>query len=370
MLPPLLFLTIFFSLYFLMHLYLYLRLPKKKSFIPFLLLIAFLSPIFIRLSDHYLSPRLSFVIAFASLSWMGFLLYFVVIDLSLRLFVKRIFISLLLTLLLSFYSFYETLRPETYLIEFPSVKLPEKIESFRILHFSDVHLGPVMGLDKIEWIKKAVSEYKPHLIVSTGDLVDGNMENREYLKRALKELNAPYGKYAVPGNHEYYRGIEKALVFTEEAGFTLLRGECLEIENFLIICGLDDDDCRYFKKCKGPLEERELLTNLPQDKFILLLKHKPKVEKEALGLFDLMLSGHTHGGLYYPFGKWLLKIFFKLEYPGFHYLGKGSYLFVSKGIGTGGPPMRFLSPPDLAIIELKADQKASLPVLQVLSNLP
>ncbi|MEZ0344134.1 MAG: metallophosphoesterase [Caldimicrobium sp.] len=299
---------------------------------------------------------------------MGFLFYLVIVDILLRLFTKRLFISFLIAFLLSLYSYYETLKPEIIFIEFPTKKLPEKINSFRILHISDLHLGPVMGLDKIEWVKRAVSKYKPHLIVSTGDLVDGNMENREYLKLALKEIKVPFGKFAIPGNHEYYRGIEKALFFTEEAGFKVLRGECHEIEKFLLLCGLDDDDCRHFKKCKGPLEEEKLLANLSKDKFILFLKHKPRVSESSIGLFDLMLSGHTHGGLYYPFGKWLLKIFFKLEYPGFHSLGKGSYLFVSKGIGTGGPPMRFLSPPDLAIIELKADTGASPPVLRVLSD--
>ncbi len=231
-----------------------------------------------------------------------------------------------------------------------------------------------MGLDKIELVKKAVEKYKPHLIISTGDLVDGNMENRENFKSALREIKAPYGKYAIVGNHEYYRGIEKALSFTEEAGFKVLRGEIFEIENFLILVGIDDEDCKAFKKCKGPLNERELLKGLSKDEFVILLKHKPEVNKESLGHFDLMLSGHTHGGLYYPFGKWFLKLFFDFEYPGLHYLGKGSYLFVSKGIGTGGPPMRFLSPPDLAIIELKrepkVDKKFSLQNLQGLSNPP
>jgi len=246
--------------------------------------------------------------------------------------------------------------------------IPYERKSFKILHISDLHLGPVMGLDKIEIIKKAVLKYQPDLIVSTGDLVDGNMENKAYLKEALKEIKAPYGKIAILGNHEYYRGFEKALQFTQEAGFKVLLSEYLEVENFLIVVGLEDKTCKFFKKCKGPLKESEVLKGLPREKFILLLKHQPELDPQAFGLYDLMLSGHTHGGLYYPFGEVLLKVFFNLQPRGLHALPQGSYVFVSKGLGTGGPPMRFLSAPDLALIELRADKGSSLPSLQVLSD--
>ncbi len=368
MLPPLLFILTFFSLYLLMHLYLFLRLPKRHPLFALILLLTFISPIFIRLSDHYLSPELSFLTSFLALFWMGFLLYFVVLDLIIRLFTKKISLSLSIALLLSLYSYYETLKPEVLYLTIRSPKVPEELSPFRILQISDLHLGPVMGLDKIAWVKRAVQRFHPHLILSTGDLVDGNMENKAHLKEALRAIKAPYGKIAITGNHEYYRGIEKALAFTEESGFKVLRGESMEIGPFLIIAGLDDDDCRYFKRCQGPLDEKKLLEDLPEDRFVILLKHKPRINPSGLGLFDLMLSGHTHGGLYYPPGRWLLKYLFNLEDPGLHTLSKRSYLLVSKGLGTGGPPMRFLTPPDLIIIELKADKEPSPPVLQVLSD--
>lgn len=353
MLPPLLFITIFFTLFLLMHLYFYQRLPRKNLYIKLLLLGLFLSPIFIRLSDQHLSPKLTFLIGFCSLFWMGFLLYFVVIDLVLRLFIKRPHLSLILAFLLSIYSYVETLTPEVHYITIYSPKIPPG-KSLKILHISDLHLGPVMGLDKVSLVKRAQEIYKPDLIVSTGDLVDGNMKNRAFLAKALREIEAPFGKYAVLGNHEYYRGLEPAIAFTEASGFMLLKGDFFYVTPYIILVGLDDDDCQYFGKCKGSLKAVDLFKSLPRDKFILLLKHKPKIEPEAIGLFDLMLSGHTHGGLYYPIGKWLLKFLLDLEYPGFHVLSPSGYLFVSKGLGTGGPPMRFLTPPDLAIIELKA----------------
>ncbi|MCX7872978.1 MAG: metallophosphoesterase [Caldimicrobium sp.] len=344
-------------MYFLWHLYLYRRIKGNYPYLPLLLILGFISPLFIRISDLYLPPSLAFIISFAALFWMGFLFYFVVLDLILRFFLKSVFFSLSLALVLSLYSYVETLHPELIHVILYSPKIPPAT-TIKILHFSDVHLGPVMGMDKVRFIEKAVQKYKPDLIISTGDFVDGNMKNKAFLQEALSRLEAPLGKYAVVGNHEYYRGIEKSIEFTTQAGFQVLRGESKEILPFLLMVGLDDDDCKYFMACKGPLKESLLLRTLPSDKFILLLKHKPRIEPEALGFFDLMLSGHTHGGLYYPIGKWLLKALSKFEYPGWHSLVPQGYLFVSKGLGTGGPPMRLFSPPDLALIEIRAGQRA------------
>ncbi|MCX7613413.1 MAG: metallophosphoesterase [Caldimicrobium sp.] len=355
--PPFVFISIFFFLYFLLHLYLYHRLKKRNPYILVLLLLAFFSPLFMRLSDSYFPPLFAYIISFASLFWMGFMLYFILIDLLLRVFLKKALYSVILSLGLSIYSYTETLRPELIHVILYSPKIPKDL-SLRILHFSDVHLGPVMGMDKVRLIEETVKRYKPDLIISTGDFVDGNMKNKAHLKEALLKLPAPLGKYAVLGNHEYYRGIDHSLKFTRDAGFTVLRDEVSEVLPFLVIVGLDDDDCRYFKACEQEGKKEEIFRAIHRDKFIILLKHKPRLDTKIIGSFDLMLSGHTHGGLYFPLGKWLLKRFFGFEYPGWHALNPHGYLFVSKGLGTGGPPMRFLTPPDLAIIELKGGQGA------------
>lgn len=353
--PPVIFISIFFFLYFLLHLYLYHRLKKKNPYILVTLLLAFFSPIFMRLSDSYFPPLFAYVISFASLFWMGFMLYFILIDLVLRVLLKRALYSVILALGLSIYSYAETLRPEVIHVILYSPKIPKDL-SLRVLHFSDVHLGPVMGMDKVRLIEEAVKRYKPDLIISTGDFVDGNMKNKAHLKEALLRLPAPLGKYAILGNHEYYRGVDNSIKFIEDAGFTVLRNEVSEVLPFMVIAGLDDDDCRYFNACKREVSEAELLKTINQHRFVILLKHKPRLDNNTVGSFDLMLSGHTHGGLYFPFGKWLLKRFFDFEYPGWHALNPHGYLFVSKGLGTGGPPMRFLTPPDLAVIELRGGQ--------------
>lgn len=118
----------------------------------------------------------------------------------------------------------------------------------------------------------------------------------------------------------------------------------------MIVVGVDDDDCRFFNACKGTVDEYQILKDTPKDKFVLLLKHKPRLNPSSAGLFDLMLSGHTHGGIYKPVGEFIIKRMFITD-RGLVRV-KDSYVFVSKGVGTGGPPMRLFSPPDVAIIEI------------------
>ncbi|MCX8042118.1 MAG: metallophosphoesterase [Thermodesulfobacteriaceae bacterium] len=319
-----------------------------------------------RYADKNFPPQITFFIAFLALFGMGFILYLTFFTLILEIyriwvkFYKKspfstpkdfLFFTFFSSLALSLYSHYETYKLEVVKIKIQTSKLPSHLSSFKILHLSDLHLGPVMGLKQINMVKEVYLKEKPDLVLSTGDLVDGNMKNRLHLAYALKELSPPYGKFAIVGNHEYYRGIAQAIEFTERANFKVLKGESITIENWLTLVGLDDEDCKFFKACHGPLDELELLKKESPSHFKILLKHKPKVNYEAVGHFDLMLSGHTHGGLYYPFGKWIVSKIFKFKNQ-FEYLGEGSYVIVSKGVGTGGPPMRFLSPPDVVIIEI------------------
>ncbi|MFN3471167.1 MAG: metallophosphoesterase, partial [Aquificaceae bacterium] len=118
----------------------------------------------------------------------------------------------------------------------------------------------------------------------------------------------------------------------------------------LSLVGIEDDDCRFFGSCLGSLSDKEVLRRAKGGSFVIYLKHKPRLEKGAEELFDLMLSGHTHGGVYHPIGRFILTRLF-IGDRGLHKLGS-SYVYISKGVGTGGPPMRLLSPPDVAVIEL------------------
>ncbi len=374
------FLFFFFLTYAFLHLYVYLRIVKPflrdrrltKCFVIVLFLTGYFSPLFFRYADLQGNAFLAYWIAFFGLMWMGFFIYLFLLGLGLELYNLSIalltktfrinplpkikgkyfsFFVLSLALPLSFYSYIETLSLKVERIVLYTDKLANGVEKLKILHISDLHLGPLMGLDKINLIHQVYTEERPDLIVATGDLVDGNVKNKIYLAKALQEINPPFGKYAVLGNHEYYRGVKEATHFLKEASFNLLMGEAVYVKELnLTIVGIEDDTCAYFKACIGPLSDKKLLEKADKNSFVLYLKHKPILEKEAFNSFDLMLSGHTHGGLYYPLGKILLS-FLYIGDRGFIRI-ENSYVYISKGVGTGGPPMRFLSPPDVAIIEL------------------
>lgn len=146
------------------------------------------------------------------------------------------------------------------------------------------------------------------------------------------------------GNHEAYAGLKDALAFTERAGFVTLRGRAVTVAGLLDVAGVDDP------AVASGGSERDLLASLPRDRFTLLLKHRPRVDPDAVGLFDLQLSGHTHDGQIFPF-----TVVVRLAHPtmaGRYPLSQGSELYVSRGSGTWGPPFRVGAPPEVTIVEL------------------
>jgi len=194
-----------------------------------------------------------------------------------------------------------------------------------------------------------VERTQPDVLISTGDLVDGQTNSLSGLAIPFARVNPRYGKYAVMGNHEFYAGLPQALEFTTQSGFTVLRGEAVSPGGVVNLVGVDDPAGEALGLYRHVLE-RNLLTDLPQERFTILLKHQPLVEEEALGMFDLQVSGHTHKGQIFPF-RLITGIFFRYN-SGWFDLGKGSHLYVSPGTGTWGPPIRLLAPPEVTLYEL------------------
>lgn len=171
----------------------------------------------------------------------------------------------------------------------------------------------------------------------------------------LSEVQTKYGKFGVTGNHEFYAGLPQALGCSEKAGLRMLRGEALSVEGLINIAGVDDPAGRYFGQSEA-VQESDLLSSLSSDRFTLFLKHRPVISKESLGLFDLQLSGHTHKGQIFPFSL-LTGLYYPVD-SGLAVLAKGSHLYVSRGAGTWGPPIRFLSPPEVTVIDLLGTSNA------------
>lgn len=237
----------------------------------------------------------------------------------------------------------------------PTAKLAPGTPPLRIVQVSDVHLGLLVGRRRLATILARVREARPDLVVATGDMLDAVGDHLEPLAALWRGVTPRLGKYAVTGNHEYYTGIPGALAFLEGAGFRVLRDETAVLPGIANIVGRE---YRAPQSLPGaPAHPPRPLAKLVGDGdprlFTLLLKHLPiGFEEDAAPLgVDLMLSGHTHDGQLFPF-RWLVLLSFR-HTAGLARSGE-SLLYVSRGTGTWGPPLRFLAPPEVTLFELVA----------------
>lgn len=233
-----------------------------------------------------------------------------------------------------------------------TAKLARGSAPIRIVQVSDVHLGLLVGKRRLGAILERIREAGPDLLVATGDMLDAVGDHLEPLAAMWRDVKPRLGKFAVTGNHEYYTGIPGALAFLEGAGFRILRDEVLVIPG---VANLIGQEYRAPGGLAGsPAHLRPLAELVREDDpglFTVLLKHLPTgFEEEAAPLgIDLQLSGHTHDGQLFPF-RWLVRLSFR-HVAGLHRQG-GSLLYVSRGTGTWGPPLRFLAPPEVTLFEL------------------
>jgi predicted MPP superfamily phosphohydrolase len=282
------------------------------------------------------------------------------------------------------YSFYEAvaIRPEHVTVE--TDRLPPGRDRVRIAQISDLHVGMVVQAADMRRVADIVRAEKPDLLVATGDLVDAGFIATGKLPDIFRALDPPLGKYAITGNHEYYAGLARSILFIERSGFRLLRNEATTLREpgseldpaepctpfaeggpgsrigqvhdsglsgreAIRVVGVDDEAGMRFG---GPQDnpETKMFEGARSPLFTLYLKHRPLVTPESAGKFDLQLSGHTHRGQLYPF-RWLVALRFPYI-AGLYDLPGGGRLYTSRGTGTWGPRMRFLTPPEVTIIDV------------------
>jgi predicted MPP superfamily phosphohydrolase len=248
-----------------------------------------------------------------------------------------------------------SIRVENVTIRVP--QFPKEKSPLRIVQISDLHLGGSTPASRVEKIARIVRELKPDLLVSTGDMVDGLVETLTHEAELLASLEAPLGKLAVTGNHDAYSEIKYANTFHKRAGFHLLHGEStLLLDGALRVVGVDDPSV-------SPMLYRYLRPQdvLPREKSpnetVLLLAHRPSVEPETLGRFDLQLSGHTHLGQVFPF-RWVVRLQYKYL-AGLYEFPHGSRLYVNRGAGTWGTPLRVLAPPEITVITIETGEETN-----------
>jgi predicted MPP superfamily phosphohydrolase len=289
--------------------------------------------------------------------WMGFSFLFIWLGLALDgygrvarlaslpvLAARPAFLFLVvLTLALWLAGFYSARHPRVERLTIYSDKIPPG-PGLRIAQISDVHLGIMTGKQRLDRLLEQIRQLQPDILVSTGDLVDAEAHYVDGLSSRLAAYQPRYGKFAVTGNHERYAGLEHALDFHARSGFKLLRRETADVTGAVTLAGIDDPAVHVSKT-----GEARMLAAIPSERFVVLLKHQPVIDPQSR--FDLQLSGHTHNGQIFPFN-----LVVKTVYPlikGRHDLPNGSRLYVSRGTGTWGPPIRILSPPEITLIELK-----------------
>jgi len=324
------------------------------------------APILVRILERYGAEPVARLVAWLGYLWMGF--FFLLFSASLTIELVRAMVAaagwvahrellpplaasmsvaLLLALAASLYGLFEARSIRVSRVTLRSAKIPASAGRVRIVQISDVHLGLMVGKAELQRILDKITPLEPDLLVSTGDLVDGQMDGLKGLDGMLAAVKAPLGKFAVLGNHEVFAGIQPSATFTSQAGLRLLSQEVIRITPFLAVAGVDDPAVR--RREPGALDS-DLLAALPEGTFTLLLKHRPSVEQAALGYFDLQLSGHVHKGQIFPFN-----LITRLAYPvkmGLSHPGGRSWLYVSRGTGTWGPPLRVLAPPEVTVIDL------------------
>ncbi|HYB21468.1 MAG TPA: metallophosphoesterase, partial [Thermodesulfobacteriota bacterium] len=330
-----LFLLTFLLLYGGMHYYIFTKV--RYAFTPgigplllvaFFMLLMVIAPLIVYAAGKHGWESFARLTAFIGYTWMGFAFLFfsssVVIDLYHLLAIVgglilrkelaspvpllQFLLPLIICLSAGTYGFFDAKKIRTERITIKSSKIPPELNRFRIVQISDVHLGIIVREERLSLILNEVKKAGPDLFISTGDLVDGQINHLEGLAERLQGIQPRYGKFAITGNHEFYAGLPQALNFTRRGGFTLLRGEGVTIGGWLNLAGVDDPAGRSFGLISG-LPEKELLSRFPRDKFMLFLKHRPVVDPNSLGLFDLQISGHTHKGQIFPFTL-LSRIFF------------------------------------------------------------
>jgi predicted MPP superfamily phosphohydrolase len=217
-----------------------------------------------------------------------------------------------------------------------------------IAQISDLHLGVMLGDEFLQQVIARLNEIHPDIVVATGDVIDGQGDDLDALARRLRTLHPPQGLFAVTGNHEYFAGVEPSLHFLRSAGFTVLRGDAVKAGG-IVLAGIDDPTASAREK-EVKLDTQQALASVSKNAFIVLLKHQPLVDSETP--FDLQLSGHTHGGQIFPFGL-LTQLLYHMP-SGLTRLADGRWLYVSRGTGTWGPPIRLFAAPEITLITIES----------------
>ena len=245
-------------------------------------------------------------------------------------------------------------------VDVPIVNLPETLHGFTVAQISDIHVGPTIKKHYLQRIVDRVNGLNANMVAITGDLVDGSVAELGLHVAPLAQLRSTHGSFFVTGNHEYYSGAHSWIVALRKLGMKVLINEHVVIQHsidaqdpepaLMVVAGVADYSAHQFDETHRS-DPHKAIANAPAHAvFKLLLAHQPRSAAAASDAgFDLQLSGHTHGGQFWPWN-----LFVPLQQPftaGLHKL-KELWVYTSRGTGYWGPPKRFGAPSEITHLRL------------------
>jgi predicted MPP superfamily phosphohydrolase len=249
-------------------------------------------------------------------------------------------------------------------VDVPIANLPDALVGFSMAQISDIHVGPTIKQAYLERIVARVNGLHADLVAITGDLVDGPVQTLGPLVDPLKDLRSTHGTFFVTGNHEYYSGAQGWVDKLRTLGIQVLMNEHVVIAHGnrdapasrVVVAGVTDYSAHHFDS-RQQSDPQQALAGAPEHVgFKLLLAHQPRSADAAADAgYNLQLSGHTHGGQFWPWGY-----FVRLQQPftaGLHKL-KNLWVYTSRGTGYWGPPKRFGAASEITCLQLVRDVRS------------
>ena len=238
-------------------------------------------------------------------------------------------------------------------VEVPIAGLPEVLHGFTIVQITDIHVGPTIKRGYVQAIVQAVNAERADLVAITGDVVDGSVQALSEHVAPLGQLRARHGVYMVTGNHEYYSGAQAWVGAFRQMGMHVLVNEHVAFSHqgaVVVVAGVTDYNAASVlaEHASDPVAA---MSGAPADAGLrLLLAHQPRsaIEAQHVG-YDLQISGHTHGGQFFPWG-----FFVRMQQPftaGLHRLGS-MWVYTSRGTGYWGPPKRLGAPSEITRVKI------------------
>lgn len=358
-----------------LHAYLFFKLrhlfatPQMRLAL-FIFLVSMLALLLVRSREFY--AKMPDIVPWVAYTWLGFVLIafmcFAVVDAGrILLWLGKLAsgkdlgfllaprvsapITLIIAVLFAAYGMYEARKPEVKQLTITTAKDLGEAGRVRVVAVSDLHIGETLGArDVAKWVE-IIKEQKPDILAVVGDIIDTDMSKRDDESRLLRSVQTTYGAYAVLGNHEVYSGLKNSRDFIRRSGLILLE-DTLDSHSPINIAGVNDPNVARFGETPPP-DIPALLGSADPARFTLLLKHQPIFQPGEIGLFDLQISGHTHGGQIWPARHLTRRIYgFNQGLTRLQGEAGPSLLYLLNGTGYWGPPMRIGARPDILVFDI------------------